>query len=350
MIRSTLRCASLLALTLFLAAALPMRAAELDSVVQEVVHMLEGGVSEPVVASWLASSGRRPAKVDAAELVALEKAKASDDLMKRLIRLAHGAPEPTAAASEAPPSRPAASPEPAPPPTSAAPAPIAPPAPPTAASPPAPAASAPAASETVPVRFQLSYRPFTSEEDAPSWSLFVYLDGRLLTWAKPAMISLTARSWELDRGLPPGRHVIRLVQERHERRLGGDRWSHAARVAPEPLAFDVAPGGGTGAWRVSLQLDQVKISRQGPLTLRATRGDREVAAAQGGGEPDSWPPLCEDLEANVGGGKPSAGERRDLARCIRWADLFPGIAGVPSRDEVRADLERDRFQPPTPAR
>lgn len=324
MTRSALCHALPLALVILLTTALPARAAELDPVVQEVVHMLEGGVSEPVVAAWLASSGRRPAKVDSAELVALEKAKASDDLMKRLIRLANGTSEPPAAAPVAPP--------------------------PPMATPPAPVASAPAAPETVPVRFQLSYRPFTSEEDAPSWSLFVYLDGRLLTWSKPAMISLTARSWELDRGLPPGRHVIRLVQERHERRLGGDRWSHATRVAPEPLAFDVAPGGGSGAWRVSLQLDQVKISRQGPLALKAMRGDREVVAIQGGGEPDSWPPLCEDLEANVGAGKPSAAQRRELARCIRWADLFRGVAGVPSRDQIRADLERDRFQPPTPAR
>jgi len=336
MIRPVLRSAVSLALLCLPAAALPARAAELDPVVQEVVHMLEGGVSEPVVASWLESSGRRPARVDAAELVALRKAKASDDLMKRLIQLANGAPAP-----ETPPARPAAAPEAAPLP---APAPAAVP---LAAPAPPPPASAAVPAGIVPVRFDLAYRPFAAEEDAPSWSLFVYLDGRLLTGAKPAMISLTARNWQLDRGLFPGRHVIRLVQERHERRFGGGAWLHAARVAPEPLAFDVDPG---GAWRVSLSLDQVKIRKRGPLELRVTRGDREVAAVAGGGEPDAWPPLCEDVEASMtgqkAGSKPSGDARRDLARCVRWSALFPGIENVPSRDEVRAALERDRFQPP----
>jgi hypothetical protein len=348
--RPVLRCAWPIALIL-LAAALPARAAEVDPVVQEVVHMLEGGVSEPVVASWLESSGRQPAHVDSAELVALRKAKASDDLMKRLIELASGAPAATPAPSPAqPPAAPATAPE-----ASrhlgglAAGPPAAAPVPPTPQPAPAPTpAPAPAASAGggIPVRFHLTYRPFTAEEDAPSWNLFVYLDGRLLTGAKPAMISLTTRSWDLDRSLPAGHHVIRLVQERHERHLGGERWLHVARVAPEPLAFDLLSDAG-GSWRVSLELDQVKIRRQGPLDLRVTRGDREVATVAGGGEPDTWKPLCEDVEASAA---ERAGDRhRDLARCVRWADLFPGIAGVPSRDEVRAELERDRFQPRSPA-
>jgi len=334
MTRSALRSAVSLVLLFLLAPALPARAAELDPVVQEVVHMLEGGVSEPVVAAWLESSGRRPAHVDAAELVALRKAKASDDLMKRLIRLANGVPVPPAAAA------PAAAP---PPPIAEAPS-----AAPALATPPSSPAPVVAVPGAVPVRFDLVYRHFAAEEDAPSWTLFVYLDGRLLTGSKPAMISLTARSGQLDRGLSPGHHVIRLVQERHERRFGGGGgWLHAARVAPQPLAFDVEPG---GAWRVSLSLDQVKIRRKGPLELRVTRDDREVAAVAGGGEPDTWPPLCEDVEASVGSTKPSADARRDLARCVRWAALFPGIDGVPPRDEVRSGLERDRFQPPSPAR
>ncbi len=300
--------------------------------------MLEGGVSEPVVASWLESSGRRPAHVDSAELVALRKAKASDDLMKRLIQLASGG---SAAAPAVPPTPPPAAPEMIPPSAAATAAPA-----PSPASPLAPA-PAPAAPGGIPVRFHLAYRPFTEEEDAPSWNLFVYLDGRLLTGAKPAMISLTTRAWDLDRSLPAGHHVIRLVQERHERRLGGDRWLHASRVAPEPLAFDLPPDASGSSWRVSLELDQVKIRRQGPLELRVTRGDREVAAVAGGGEPETWKPLCEDVEASAA--ERPGDRRRDLARCARWADLFPGIAGVPSRDEVRAELERDRFQPRSPA-
>jgi hypothetical protein len=340
--RGSLAWLILLVLLVLVTAALPARAGDpdpvLDPVVQEVVTMLNGGVAEPVVTSWLETSGRRPARVDGAELVALQKAKASDDLMKRLIRLANGsalAPEPSLR-------QPAPSPQPAPPP----PVPAAPAVPPPPAAVPAPVGAAPAASG-IPVRFQIGYRPFAADENAPSWNLFVYLDGRFLAWEKPSTISITTRAEGFDRTLPAGHHVIRLVQERHERRHGSG-WLHAARVAPQALAFDLAPG---ETWRVDLRLDEVKLSRQGPLTLRVTSGDHEVAAASGGGDPESWAPLCDDVEANAEPGKPPSAEaRRELKNCVRWSGLWPGLAGVPPREQVRADLERDRFQPPSPAR
>src|ERR1700753_2513480 len=97
----------------------PARAA--DPIVAQVLQMLQGGVSEPVITTWLDKSGARPAAVGSADLVALKKAGASDALMQKLIALA-------AAAAPAPPAR-------APPPA-AAPAPSAPaPAPPPAAAP-----------------------------------------------------------------------------------------------------------------------------------------------------------------------------------------------------------------------
>ncbi len=325
------------------AAAAAAPAAAVDPVVQEVVRMLDGGVAEPVIDSWLETSGRRPARVDSGELVALQKAKASADLMKRLIHLANGGAP--AAATPAPP---AASPPPtaAEPPAASAPAPPAAPVPAaSAAAITANAASPPAASGGVPVRFEIGYRPFSSDESAPVWDLFVYLDGRFLTWLKPAAISLTTRTASFDRSLAAGHHVIRLVQERHTRRSGRS-WVHEARVAPAALAFDLGAG---EPWRVQLQLDQVKISRRGPLTLRVTAGEREVAAATGGGEPETWAALCEEVEANVAAGRsPSADARRQLGSCVRWDGLWPGVGGVPPRDRVRAELERDRFQPPAP--
>jgi hypothetical protein len=332
-----------LLLFLSLVAALPAGAAAaavapvaaVDPVVQEVVRMLDGGVAEPVIDSWLETSGRRPAHVDSGELVALQKAKASADLMKRLIHLANGLANGGAPAAAAP-ALPAASPPPtaAEPPAASAPAPSA-----------APVPTPPAASGGVPVRFEIGYRPFTTDESAPVWDLFVYLDGRFLTWIKPAAISLTARTASFDRSLAAGHHVIRLVQERHTRRSGRS-WVHEARVAPAALAFDLGAG---EPWRVHLQLDQVKISRKGPLTLRVTSGEREVAAATGGGEPETWSPLCEEVEANAAAGRsPSADARRQLGSCVRWDGLWPGVAGVPPRDRVRAELERDRFQPPAP--
>jgi len=339
--RSAVARVGLLVLLALVTAALPARAGDpdpaLDPVVQEVVTMLSGGVAEAVVTSWLETSGRHPARVDGAELVALQKAKASDDLMKRLIRLANGpAPVPAPSPSQSAPVTPA------PPPHALA----APAAPPPTAPAPAAATAAPAASG-IPVRFQIGYRPFAADENAPSWNLFVYLDGRFLAWEKPSTISITTRAEGFDRALPAGHHVLRLVQERHERRHGGG-WLHAARVAPQALAFDLAPG---ETWRVDLRLDEVKISRQGPLSLRVTSGDHEIAAASGGGDPESWAPLCDDVEANAEPGKPPSAEaRRELKSCLRWTALWPGLASVPPRDQIRADLERDRFQPPSPAR
>jgi len=335
--------AAALAALLLLSSILPARAGDperpIDPVVQEVVRMLDGGVTEPVIAAWLAGSGRRPAHVDGDELVALGKAKASEDLMKRLIRLAN---EGAAAPAPAPPADRSAAPRATPPPERLAPPPA--PAPPSATPTAAPATAADGA---VPVRFQLGYRPFTDDESAPRWNLFVYLDGTLLTWARPSPISLTTRSLGFDRSLPAGHHVIRLVQERHEKRFGA--WVHEARVAPAALAFDLAPDRPGQPWRVSLQLDQVKISRKGPLALRVTDGDREVAAATGTEEPETWPALCEEVEANVAPGQaPGADARRQLGSCVRWAALWPGVAGVPPRDRVRSELERDLFQPPAP--
>ena len=51
----------------------------------QVLQMLRGGVTEPVIMAWLEKSGKRPAAVSSGDLVALHQAGASEQLMKWLL-------------------------------------------------------------------------------------------------------------------------------------------------------------------------------------------------------------------------------------------------------------------------
>lgn len=339
--------------------------AELDAVVQEVVRMLQAKVSEPVIVHWLDTSGRRPAAIGSREIVELKRAGASDPLTTRLLDLsaAKGAPgeEPAAAppalASPGAPYAPSAPPKPAP----AAPAPGASaPGQPAAAAPSssaaasASAASAPVAAEAAGrgapghaanVHWRIAYHPNFGPDDE-RWDLYVYLDGRYLARVKSPVVSLLDPPLEFDRALAAGHHVLRVMEERHLHNFGRNGWSHAARVAPAVLAFDLAPD---AAGRVELRCETGQ--RGGPLRLRVTQGDAEVAkATPAAPEPDAWPPLCEELAAGRSAGRRASGSAgREPASCLRWADLWPGVPAAPSRDAVRAELERQDFHP-DPAR
>jgi hypothetical protein len=342
--------------------------ATLDPVVQEVLRMLHAKVSEPVILHWLATSGQRPAAVGSREIVELQRAGASDPLMTRLLDLAarqpasRPAPEPTSEHAAAPstgtagPSgaaapAPAAAASPAAPATQAAPAPA-----PAAASAPA-AAAAPAAASapaaTAPadhaasMHWRIAYHPNYGADDE-RWDLYVYLDGRYLAAVKAPTVSFLDPPVELDRSLAPGHHVLRVAVERHLRKLGRSGWTHEARVAPAALAFEIAPD---AAGAVELRCET--RLRGGPLTLRVTQGDAELARAEPAiAPPDAWPWLCEDLTAGQAAGKgsrlsslsPLSGSRSKQGSCLHWADLWPGMEAPPSRDAVRADLERRGFR------
>jgi hypothetical protein len=371
--------------------------AAVDEVVNEVARMLQAKVSERVIVHWLETSGRRPASVGSREILELQRAGASDPLMDRLLDLAAQARNATAEAAAGQPAAPSpggastapASPAASAPPVPASPAPSAAPSPPRPAVPATVAASAAPASsspESPPMaspataaatgasggtgagaeraasfHWIIAYRPHF-EADDERWDLYVYLDGRYLAWIKSPLVSFVDPPLEFERSLAPGRHVLRVVEERHLRKFGRAGWTHEARVAPVALVFEAAPA---AAGRVELRCET--RPRGGPLRLRVTQGDAEAAAAfaePAVGQPDSWPALCDDLAGKAGaaGALPAAGKgddpssrqaarpaRRGLASCLRWADLWPGVPAPPSRDAVRADLERRGFRP-DPAR
>lgn len=351
--------------------------AALDPVVQEVVRMLRAKVSEPVILHWLATSGQRPAAIGSREIVELQRAGASDPLMTRLLDLAvpqptqQSAPQPaaepsadsadTAGAAAAAPAAAtpsagtagAAAPAPAAAAPSAAPAAQAAPAPAAAAAtaPAAPAAAAPLSAGAAPhaasMHWRIAYHPNYGADDE-RWDLYVYLDGRYLAAVKAPAVSFLDPPVELDRSLAPGHHVLRVAVERHLRKLGRSGWTHEAKVAPAALAFEIAPdAAGTVELRCETRL------RGGPLTLRLTQGDAELARAEPAiAQPDAWPWLCEEVTAGQAAGKGTwlrsrsslGGSGSRLSSCLHWTDLWPGMEAPPSRDAVRAELERRGFR------
>ncbi len=311
-----------------------------SDILDEVRTMLEAGISEPIILKWLDGDDRKPRRPSAADLIGLKDAGASDELLAKLLELAgvgaHGmrlgeSPEP----EPQPPAEPRA-------PVLAA-APVAPIVEPAAAPPVnASASSLPAAAGEVPVHFQLSYRPEV-EEDDEEWGFYVYLDGEPLSCV-PAATLLNAEPLSFRRDLTPGRHVLRVAQEQHEKRRRG-RWSHAARIAKMEFPLELEADARAD---VELQFRQSQFARGrsgGPLSYRFAQGKSVETIEKQGGDPESWPLVCEEIEANAAPDRElSKYQRRQLEDCARWSEIW-GDLEVPSRDAVREVLVRAGYRP-----
>jgi hypothetical protein len=311
-----------------------------DPVVGQVLQMLRGGVTEPVIMAWLEKSGKRPAAVSSGDLVALHQAGASEQLMKWLLQSAGGpSPESATAARSAPSAPPAAAAAPA----SAAAAPAA-----AAAAPsPAPAASAaPAATVPVKIRFASAYQPSRGEPDqqAPEWWLLcLYLDGRFVACAPASPILLPQPPRTFTRDFAPGRHLLRLTEERHLRYTRARGYVTPARVDPSELPFELPAGGAT---QIAILFGERGPRHPGPVALSIERDGKEVTRLEPAApDPEAWPALCEDVPAALpAGAKLPAAARRDLESCVHWQALWPGVEGVPAREEVRAEIARQARQ------
>jgi hypothetical protein len=220
-------------------------AADPTDVSAEVLKMLRAGLSEELILEWLEDGAARATRPTAGQLIELKEAGASEALLKRLLALSREpqTAEPAVVEAPAPPPVPGSA-EPAPPSPSAAAVPAPPPAP-APADRETPAGSAPAAeAKGVPVDFSLSYRPYEEEDESDSerpWHLFVYLDGRPLSWVPSSGLLTGRETVEFRMRLEPGRHRLRVAQERHQEKRRG-RWQHEARFAGEVLDFELAPG------------------------------------------------------------------------------------------------------------
>jgi hypothetical protein len=302
--------------------------APLDPVVREVARMLGAKVSEPVIVRWLEAPEHHPTAVGSGEVIELKRVGASDGLIEKLLDLAGkgsasqaaGSSSPTSAAAGGGATTPAAG-----------------------ASGALAAVAAPAApgGPVAALHWTIAYSPNFAEDDE-AWDLYIYLDGRYLVWVKAPLVSFMGRPREFDHAVSPGHHVLRLIEERHERKPDGSGWSNEARVAPTALAFDLASA---TAGKVEIRCE---VRRHGgPISIRLTQGDRQVLKTQPRiGQPETWPALCEEVTPNDTSGKdPTWSSQRALARCLHWPDLWPGLPPPPTRDAVRADLERQSYHP-----
>ncbi len=144
--------------------------------------------------------------------------------------------------------------------------------------------------------------------------------------------------------LPPGRHVLRVAQERHVKR-GRDRWFHAARMAEVELPLALAAGARAD---VELRFHQSRLafgSSEGPLSYRFVQGETVEVIEKQGGDPEDWPLVCEEVEANAApGGELKKSLRRQLDGCRRWSEIWERLE-VPGRDEVREALALFRYRP-----
>ena len=292
--------------------------------VEDVVRMLEAEVSEAVIFEFLETRGEPLPRLSADDVIALKKAGASDELMSAL--LAGSEPSPQAAAEP-----PSAEPPAVPP-------------PPPAAVPPPPATGSSTTSSTAPatVRFRLTYDPDVDPDALePPIGLYLYLDGRPLAWSDGRSFNPGGQGLAFEERLTPGRHVLRVLQERHEKTRRG--FSHHARVCPEPIEFTVQPSG-LYDLRVTVRETWV-LPLKGGGALAWSLGGPDGGGVEKenlAGNTSDWPLLCEDLELQIDG-SPNRREKRQLDACLSWADLWS--APVAPRSEVLDTLARYKFKP-----
>src|SRR5258708_5011171 len=299
-------------------------AAPADPVVAQVVDMLRARIGEPGIVLWLDKTGSRPRAVGSADLIALHQAGASDGLLQRLVELAApavaapgGAPP---VAGTAPTPVPAPAPAPAPVPAQA---PMATPAvapTPGSAGAPAPApvsgsagAPPPASGTAVKVLFAVTYRPVSVEQEDPwaeGWTLFLYLDGRFLATVKRGPLPVPLPPTSFERQLLPGKHLLRLAQERRLRYSSVRGYLSPSRVDPSGLPFELGPGAPA---QVEIRFGERSLRHPGPVAMRVEQDRKEISRLEpAGANPERWPALCEDVAASLPAGPqppPPAGPR-----------------------------------------
>jgi len=213
-----------------------------DEVVREVVRMLEAGVEDEVILSWLERDGRRPAGLSSDDVIALTQSDASRELIDALMEVAERMPEPPAAQGNA-----------------------------------------------IRAKLSITYRPYRDPEgeEDEQWQLFVYLDGRPLAWSDGKnWLSRSKRNREVSFDVSAGAHVVRLVQERHRRRAKG--WRHEARVCPDSIEFDTV----AGPPRIEIEIKDAAGLGFGKAVYRWARLDGDVVEQTAlAGPPETWSAL-----------------------------------------------------------
>lgn len=311
--------------------ALPASAGEPQGIYVDVIRMLDAGLSEELIVNWLVGDDRPVPVASADDLIGLKTAGATDGLLDQLLELSRNDADPAPRPMPEEPAEPAH--------------PIQPASPTRAETMPTPAAAPRSDSGSDPlVSFRLAYTPPKVDFDHELWNLYVYLDGEPLAYVPPnTSFADRGDALEFRQRLAPGAHLLIVTQERHDRK-GRKRWHHQARVSSQGFAFEVSPDY-DGEAELTFNEGVLGTNSGGPLTFRFVQSDQVTELESVGGQPDSWAPVCEEIEANVAEGeKPGRSVEADLARCVRWSDLWEGIAG-PTRSQIREALAAFDFRP-----
>lgn len=304
---------------------------DLDPLVAEIVEMLKAGVEESVITRWLESTGRKPAELGSREIIALAEAGASEKLITKLLQWLEdqgnqAATEEASLSLDGAESRDAGMRNPA-------------------------AEPSLATGSLVTATFGLRAKQMFTDEDEPDrpreppWNVYLYLDGELVSWAKP---DLEGERVEARRFIEPGHREVRVILQRYEELRDG--WSYESLSVPtlidfeartgDPLEIDVEIKRIWGLWR--------DRKEGGPMSYVIRQGDEVLAESPGtGGNPDRWQPICEDVEANFADdrGVPKR-FRGALKRCVRWIDLWLGAGRGTSRSAMLAEMAQSDFRPP----
>jgi hypothetical protein len=347
----TVRMASVVLLLFFWPIASAIGAAErsTDSAVEAVLSMLEAGLSEEVILAWLDSGDEAVPRPRAEQLIELQKAGASDALLKRLLSTDDSQPEGTGGLTSTSLGR-----------TDSTPAVVL-----EQKSDLELDASAKLPSKSVPrlktsapkettdreilVNFKLSYTPWYLNDRSfdPTenyWDFFVYLDGIPLSYVPPSSISGISSVLEFSRLVAPGRHIVRVTLERHKQSRG-DTWSHEARAAEEAFEIELSPEGPQADVSVRFKETWSGVGKGGPLDFSFHQGAEVVELGNVGGNPEAWPPICEEIEANLQ--SRSSSERQDPGdreSCVSWDAIWDGTS-APPRSEVREALAMFKYRP-----
>ncbi|MEM1179429.1 MAG: hypothetical protein AAGM22_13850 [Acidobacteriota bacterium] len=330
-----------------------------DPVLDGVVELLAAEFSDVVILDWLGTTEDQPRPPSARDLVALRKAGASDAIIQGVLAAARGEASVPAAPPSVPPAAPAVSGHGVSAEVEAAtanPA-VVRPDPPAAAQRRAPPSAAgdprdfslgtrpfttpprSEAAELVPrgrgavsARFTLSNVPYWLEDEEP-WSLFLYMNGEPVTFISEGTL-LSERPLRFTQLLKPGRQRLFLFHEQHD----GDDGMHYSKVLPDPIEFDLEPG---GTAEIEVAFKQTVISPNRPISFRVSQNGRLVDEASDlGGSVEGWNWLCEDLERTLEGKRDSR-----LGDCVRWRDLWVGYPDGPTRTQVIQAFSNFDFRP-----
>ena len=307
--------------TLILALAWQGAAADTDAapddpgLVEQVIRLLDNDLDSSVVSAWLDRQPARPGSLSVDDLIALEQAGASKELVRKMIEMSGEASAPAAPTQ--------------PEPSNDAPR----------------ATRSEPASNDVELTLALTYKPRSeTDDDFPDEpDLYVYLDGEPVAAVASQAGKMRSEPVKVTTSVSPGPHSIRLVRERHERRgrKPDSPWRHEATACPEAIDFTVD---GDRDLRIEIAWHEPTfvLRETGALSWTILSGDEEIAAVEDIGTPKSdWPEVCEDIEASLEEGRePGKRTRRRLERCVRWGDLWEERAENPGRAEIIAGFER----------